>query len=100
MIAVILFGFLLAMGLALVIARFAPNPRAIDLDSHAPDDGRPRLSATQLRSVAVDLLQALGLAVVEEEVVGDERRLIAANAAEPALAQSRYVVFVEPNPPG
>jgi len=100
MIVVILFGIFFAMVLALVIARFAPNPRAVDLSLRPPPDGRPRLGGEKLRAVTIELLEALGLAVVEEEVAGDERRLIAAQAREPALAQSRYVAFVEPNPPG
>jgi hypothetical protein len=99
MIAVILFGILLAMGLVILLARFAPNPRAIDLEQRESDH-RPRLGATQLRALSIDLLQALGLTVVEEEMLGDERRLIAAQAAEPELAHTRYVVFVEPSPPG
>lgn len=99
MIAVILFGILLAMALVILLARFAPNPRAVDLELRETDH-RPRLGATQLRSLAIDLLQALGLTVVEEEMLGDERRLIAAATAEPELAHTRYVVFVEPSPPG
>jgi hypothetical protein len=100
MIVVILFGMFLAMALTLVIARFAPNPRAVQLSLREPADTRPRVSSALLRSTTLELLDALGLVVVEEELVGDERRLIAANAREPALAQSRYVVFVDPRPPG
>ena len=55
-----------------------------------------------MRELVVALLDQLDLVVVEEEVRGDERRLLAAPKAEQgsALQASRYVVFIEPAPPG
>jgi hypothetical protein len=97
MIVVILFGIVVAMALALALARFAP-PRAAA--STEPPDLRPRLPSAELRALAVELLSALGLSVVEEELLdGDQRRLIAAQDGG-ELPSSRYVVFLEPRPPG
>jgi hypothetical protein len=105
MIAIVLFSLVFAAALALLLARFAPNPairRAAEADRRSLD-GRPRISPTLLRSLVIDVLAQLGLGVVEEEVIGDQRRLIATRQAdlpEPAAPDARYVVFVEPAPPG
>ena len=104
MIAIVLFAVIFMFALALLLACFAPNPnlsRAGEAD-RLSNDRRPRLSGGALRELAVALLDQLGLVVVEEEVRGDERRLIAApkDPDGPSLQASRYVVFLSPSPPG
>lgn len=99
MVAIVLFALVFAAGLALLLARYAPNP-AIERASDAAlldRDGRPRITAARLRSLIVELLAAFDLSVVEEELHGDERRLVAARRPG-ELGAARYVVFIEPAP--
>jgi Restriction endonuclease len=100
MVAVVLFAIVVSAVLGLLLARYATNPavaRARASEAHAVDH-RPRISGGRLRSLVIELLTRLGLDVIEEEVIGDARRLVAAQRA--ALGETRYVVFIEPSPPG
>jgi hypothetical protein len=59
---------------------------------------KPRVPPAALRGVVVELLGALGLTIVEEELRGAERRLVAAHG--PGYPEvPRFVVFVEPELP-
>jgi hypothetical protein len=99
MVAILLFAFVFMIGLALLLARYSNNPRVTDAALHADRDRRPRIEASRLRGLTLDLLDGLGLSVVEEELHGDSRRLIATRVPE-AFQGSRYVVFVEALPAG
>jgi hypothetical protein len=98
--AVILFALAFTAALALLLARYAPNPAVgrAELRARQGDDPRPRMPAAQLRQLVIELLERLGLSVIEEELRGDERRLVAVRQ-EP-LQGARYVVFIAPHPPG
>jgi hypothetical protein len=100
MFVVILCSLVLAAALGLMLARYAPNPavRRAALRPDRDEDARPRMSAASLRALVIELLGAIGLRVVEEEVRGDERRLVAVR--NDPLQGARYVVFIAPNPPG
>jgi hypothetical protein len=91
MIAIVVFSLLAAAALALLMA--GSRPRAL-----ARPDARPRLSGAQLRELVVSLLDKMGLTVVEEELLGDDRRMIAAQR-DVEVPAARYVVFVAANPP-
>jgi hypothetical protein len=86
-------AILIAMVLSLLLARFGFGAK------WSRRGERPRVPPAELRGVVVDLLSALGLTVVEEELRGVERRLVVAHrlGIEPV---PRLVVFVEPEPPG
>lgn len=99
MVAILLFAFVFMIGLGLLLARYSNNPRLARAELDRGRDRRPRIEAGRLRSLTVDLLEGLGLSVVEEELHGDSRRLIATRVPE-AFQGSRYVVFVEPSPAG
>ncbi len=102
MAAVVLFAFVLSTALALLLARYASNPwieRARAADARRRGDPRPRITPTELRSLVIELLGKLNIEVLEEELRGAERRLVAAERGS-KLHASRYVVFVEPSPPG
>jgi hypothetical protein len=71
--------------LALVVARAGRRDR------------RPRIPPPRFRAVVIDLLGRLGLDIIEEELRGPERRLVAVRAGP---AAGRCLVFVEPAPPG
>ena len=62
-----------------------------------PPDARPRIPAPTFRQVVIDLLGRLGLDIVEEELRGSERRLVAVRDGKPEAG--RCVVFVEASPP-
>jgi hypothetical protein len=87
------------MGVAMAVLylrllRVAPLVKA----AAPPRDERPRIPAPALRQVVIDLLRQLGLDIVEEELRGGERRLVAVRDGKPEAG--RCVVFVEPAPPG
>ena len=101
MVAIVLFALVFAAGLALLLARYAPNPaieRASDAALLTPD-GRPRITAPRLRSLVVELFAAFDLSVIEEELHGDERRLVAARRPG-ELGAARDVALIEPPPAG
>jgi len=102
MIAVVLFALVLTGALFLLLARFGGNPALTrdERDSRVRGDRRPRMAPAQLRALVLELLDRLGLAVVEEELRGEQRRLIAARRPVDAFATSRFVVFVDASPPG
>lgn len=99
MIAIILFALLFAAGLALLLALYAPNPAALRAAEaeRLDTDRRPRITAPRLRSLILELLSAFQLSVVEEELNGNERRLVAARS-QGELGGGRYVVYIEPTP--
>src|SRR5436190_1329841 len=60
-------------------------------------DERPRIPPPTFRAVVIDLLRHLGLDIVEEELRGHERRLVAVRNGKPEAG--RCLVFVESAPP-
>ena len=75
------------------------RPRSPDVVvGRPPEDPRPRISPPTFRAVVIDLLGRLGLDVVEEELRGPQRRLVAVRDGMPEAG--RCVVFVESAPPG
>jgi hypothetical protein len=62
-----------------------------------PTDRRPRIPPPHFRAVVIDLLRRLGLDIVEEELRGPERRLVAVRDGKPEAG--RCVIFVESAPP-
>jgi hypothetical protein len=81
--------------LFLLLGRSRPVPVTV---IRPPRDLRPRISPPTFRAVVIDLLGKLGLDVVEEELRGAERRLVAVRDGMPEAG--RCVVFVESAPPG
>jgi hypothetical protein len=81
--------------LFLRLGRSRPPPVVV---VRVPEDLRPRISPPTFRAVVIDLLGKLGLDVVEEELRGAERRLVAVRDGMPEAG--RCVVFVESAPPG
>ena len=101
MAAVVLLALASAVALAAVILRYASGDAVRTASpGRRKDPERPRMRPAQLRQLVVDLLDAIGLTIVEEEVHGDERRLVVAQVtSEGRFFPTRYVVFVEPTPP-
>jgi hypothetical protein len=97
MVAVLWFAFVMAAALALLLARYATNPWVARASEVV--DPRPRIDAAQLRSLVIELLGRIGVEIVEEELFGEERRFVAVERGS-VLHGARYVVFVEPSPPG
>jgi hypothetical protein len=99
MIAVLLLSLVFTGALFLLLARYGGNA-AMGRAERTSSDRRPRMAPAQLRALVFELLDKLGLAVVEEELRGDQRRLVAARRPVDAFAASRFVVFVDATPPG
>jgi hypothetical protein len=99
--ASVLFALMAVFALAVLLARYATNPTLVRAEEaeRARPDRRPRLMPSELRSLVIELLDALGLEVREEELVGSDRRLVARERSAP-LGGSRYLVFVIAQPPG
>src|SRR5579862_4040660 len=99
--ASIVFALIVVFALAVLLARYATNPTLARAQARerARPDRRPRIAPSELRSLVLELLDALGLEVLEEEVYGRDRRLVASERAS-ALGGGRYLVFVLPEPPG
>jgi hypothetical protein len=91
--AIVLFSIVFAAALGLLMAVSASRPRV------PLDESRPPMSGAQLRELVIQLLERLGLSVVEEEPLGEDRRLIAAQR-DAELRGARYVVFVSASPRG
>lgn len=101
MTAVVLLTLASAVALAAMILRYASGGTVLGAPRRNQEPERPRIGPAQLRQLVVDLLDAIGLTIVEEEVHGDERRLVAAQLTpDGRFYPTRYVVFVEPTPPG
>lgn len=90
-----------AVGLVLVcvvllLVAFEPAARLL---RESVERRRPRIPAMKLRALTIELFERLGLGVVEEELHGDQRRLVFSRRPDEVLGV-RYVVYVEPSPPG
>jgi hypothetical protein len=96
--AVILFALVFMGCLALLLARYGTNPAVERASLRETEDRRPRLSGPALRALVLELIERMGLSLVEEEVRGDARRLLAVRRGP--FENARYVIFVEPSPPG
>jgi hypothetical protein len=90
--AIVLFSIVIAGILGLLMAGSAarPAPRIVD--------PRPPIPGAELRTLTIALLDRLGLEVVEEEPLGEDRRLLAAQR-DAELRGARYVVFIAARPP-
>ena len=104
MFAVVLFAMIFTAALALLLARYATDPAVARADERdrVIADRRPRIAPSALRAIVMDLLDRLGLDVIEEEVRGFDRRLVARQRSPESapIESARYVVFVVPQPPG
>jgi hypothetical protein len=101
MVAVVLFALIFMSALAVLLARYATNPQVVRAAERDRDrvDRRPRIAPPALRSLVIELLDALGLEVREEEVLGADRLLVAYQRSAP-LGGTRYVVLIVAQPPG
>lgn len=93
MFAIVLFSIVIAGVLGLLMAASAGRPPARIADS------RPPIPGAELRTLTIALLDRLGLEILEEEPLGEDRRLLAAQR-DAELRGARYVVFVAANPRG
>jgi hypothetical protein len=87
MLALAFFGCVILAVAVTLLLRLTPPPAL---------DRRPRIPASRLRAVVIDLLRRLGLDVVEEELRESARRLVAVRDGDAQGA--RCLVFVEPSP--
>jgi Restriction endonuclease len=105
MIAIIVFGILVGGLLVLLLARYGTNPAVVAAEQadrlrtrsrRAAE--RPRITPARLRALVVELLTAMGLRVETEPGEPDTRKLVAVR--DDPFQATRYVVFVEAEPPG
>jgi len=90
MAAIIFFAAIMAGGLAVLLARFAPP---VVLKRRRPDARRP-IPLSTLRSLTIELLTKLGMTLDEE---CSEERTLMLTKREP-LGELRYVVVLDPAP--
>ena len=92
MIAIVLFGVLAFVFLALLLARYGTDPK---LNGAPPLYGRgPRITPARFRELAIELLAAMGIEATP--LAGDDKRL-AGRKADP-FRDTQYVVVLEPAP--
>jgi hypothetical protein len=90
MAAIIFFAAIMAGGLAVLLARYAPPV----VFKRRRADGRKAIPPSLLRALTIELLDKLGMTLVEE--ASEERTLVLVKR-EP-LGESRYVVMLDPAP--
>lgn len=91
MFAIVLFSIVIAGALGLLMAASGVRPRV------RITDPRPPIPGAELRTLTIALLDRLGLDIVEEEPLGEDRRLLAVQH-DAELRAARFLVFVVANP--
>jgi len=103
MIAVVVFGILVGALLVILLARYGTNPavvaaRQAERSRLRRDPDRRRVTPVRMRALAVELLIAMGLRIETEPGEPDGNRLLAVR--DDPFQPTRYVVFIEADPPG